>query len=162
MPIADSKRRQALDGMVTTLAGITAGATYEYTLSGTGQVSKVIDTADSRLKSGHAITIRVRDGEETFRNIHLMRGTEGNLQVLVDIMMSRVTAEDMVDQFNDLLRDIHGAIDAARDLGTSGAIAEANIEAITAPQYDLDNQVAFAVVIVRVKYDYIAGQSGGL
>lgn len=162
MPFADSRRRQALDGLVTTLA-LLNGTSYETNASGSGVVSKVIDTYDARKATGNSITMRVRDGEERFSPTFLARGYQAQLRLYIDILILSASAEDMVDQLNDVIRDVHYVIDANRNLGTSGgAIGDSSVESFGTPRYDAEDSAAAVLATVLVTYEYTAGIAGNL
>ena len=156
-PDPRSLRRRALDGMVTVLQTITQANGYGFNLAAAGQVSKTVDTIEGRKASGLAITLRVADGPETYRWMSQQRQMEADLEIQLHALMLGLTAEDMVDQANDLIRDIHKAIDAHRDLMAGAAINEARITEIDAPQYDLANSAAAVLMHVSARYDYQAG-----
>lgn len=152
-------RRKAIDGAVTTLATVTVANGYEYDLSASGQVSKRIETIEGRRSDPRRATIRVSDGPETFirRTLGVQHLVEARLTILLDVLLADVTGEDMVDQLNDLIRDVHQCIEANRDLGTSGAISSAYVTQIAEPEYDLSDAYARVGIVVEVVYDYQSG-----
>lgn len=157
-----SKRKAAVDGMVTTLQTVTTGNGYQFDLSGTGVVSTAIETRDSVFSGGRRIAVRVRDGEERISRTHLARGYEARVGIVVEVLYQVESTSSMVAELNALLLDIRTAIDSHQDLSTSGQIVEGEIQSISAPAYDFEDRTAAVVIFVDALYTYTAGQAGGL
>lgn len=157
--MADSLRKDAIQGMVTTLAALTVALGYHYDYNGQGQVSKLMDTVDARRAGGQRLTVRVADGAETF--VHRTLGTQrlitAQLEILIHAMLVVQTPSDIVDKLNDVVHDIHLAIDKTPRLGVS--IVDAVVVEIDAPDYDIENSTAGVLIHVRADYDYQSGVS---
>jgi len=153
----DSKRKDAMQLLLNTLALINGAGVYHYNLTGTNQIAFGADTDEQRL-SQHDQTLRVYDGDEEHRMAEVTGGLFiATLECIVELLLRGRTAASIIEEFNDLLSDVVLCIGANRLLG--GTVHYAEVFRIEAPAYDFDSNTASALCIVRVVYEYEPGSA---
>ena len=157
---SDSKRKQAIAALVSTLAAITSGSTYFNTLTGTRVVAATMDTDENRLAVPHHITIRVSDGEEDLElPMTSPREAYGTavFRMMIDVLYRHKTGDsnNMVNEMQDVIRDIVHAVHLNPTL--SGTVSEARVDRVEPTGYDTEDNLAVSTLRVRAIYDYEPG-----
>lgn len=153
----NSTRKNALTQLVAILGAVTSGATYFYSLNGTGQVALATEPDDARL-SKFALTVRVMDGLESHvRDFTSPRDAEATakLELIVDILLRRTASGSIVNQIADALHDVTLAV--ALNPTLNGTVNDTRVREIDGPIYDTENNLGAAIVRLEVIYDYLPG-----
>lgn len=154
----DSMRLDALEGVVTQIAGANGSSPYWNDLSGTDQVGLKVQTKSSLFGMPYSAWVWVRDGSHNFVATSASSLTyETEFDIICECLVRDNSSDTIVEELNKLIQDVVWAIGTDNTLG--GAVCDAWVENISEPEYHASDNSGSCAVTVRTRYDIEQGVS---
>lgn len=154
---SDSKRKDAMQAVISILSAVTSGGTYKRTLTASGAVTFRVKLIEDRIEGGGKSFCWVRAGVENIIQFETSPADymKSAFTILIDAIVVDATGETMVEELEDLIHDISLALGANRTL--SNTVDDSMIATIDPPQYNLDQTLGQATVQLLCTYGFNYG-----